>query len=454
MFTRDSISVGKLLFNVRNYRIVAQDSQKGALDKIIVEQGRKLITLAKDIVEIGLSPFDLPMVIDAEDGNGNFIMMEGNRRLTAIRLLLDPELAKNTPLHAAFVKLHNNNLDAIPKVIDCAIAPNRELAIMWGNRKHASGLDGKGTEPWTAMAKARADKDQGLSTPALDVVNFVLSNKKLDPSVRDNLMGSSFNLTTLTRLITTKELQKSVGISIENGKVKAKKDTDWTKKVLSDVVTIISTGKKDGVKWTERDIDKDDKRKSFSTEIAAAHPGVKAATKSWVVTGTPKPAPTTQNKPKKKTTPSTEDQVNLIPKDFKLLLPAGKINDIFTELKKMDVMKYRHAVSVLFRVFLEISLDEYIKKCQIKLPKDSQGKINTKLTVRLSHTLKDIKSRKLMTNEELKPINVAISCKDDLLAPNTLNAYVHSALMNPDPLNLKVKWANVQTFIERLWSVQ
>ncbi len=85
----------KLLLNVRNYRIVAQDSQKHARDAIIAEQGRKLIVLAQDIAAIGLSPFDLPMVVDAEDGNQNYVVMEGNRRLTAIQLMLDPELAKD-----------------------------------------------------------------------------------------------------------------------------------------------------------------------------------------------------------------------------------------------------------------------------------------------------------------------------------------------------------------------
>ncbi len=85
---------------------------------------------------------------------------------------------------------------------------------------------------------------------------------------------------------------------------------------------------------------------------------------------------------KSKTTPSTEDQENLIPKGFKLELPAGKINDIFVELKKLNVVTYRHSVSVLFRVFFEFTLDEFIKKRGIVLPKDGKGHVTEKIRAR------------------------------------------------------------------------
>lgn len=50
VFTQGTISVGNLILNVNNYRIVAQDSQKATRDAIIAEQGEKLVALAKDII--------------------------------------------------------------------------------------------------------------------------------------------------------------------------------------------------------------------------------------------------------------------------------------------------------------------------------------------------------------------------------------------------------------------
>src|SRR5688572_30824232 len=151
MYIRQPISLGNLLLDLSNYRIGRQTSQKAARDAIIAEQDKKLVVLAKDIVENGLNPFDLPLVIDADDGQSNFIVIEGNRRLVAITLMLKPELADGTSLHTAFKKLNKDHADSIPRVLDCMIAPTKKAGLVWINRKHQSGLEGAGTEPWTAI---------------------------------------------------------------------------------------------------------------------------------------------------------------------------------------------------------------------------------------------------------------------------------------------------------------
>ena len=162
-YIRQPISVGNLLLDVGNFRIVKQDSQPAARAAIISEEGRKLVTLAKDILMWGPSPIDLTLVIDANDGNANYFVIEGNRRLVAIQLMLKPELADGTPLHAAFKKLHKDSSDAIPKVLDCVIVPSKAAGRVWIDRKHKSNLQGAGTEPWSAISKARADAEDGIA---------------------------------------------------------------------------------------------------------------------------------------------------------------------------------------------------------------------------------------------------------------------------------------------------
>lgn len=450
-FVRQAISVGNLLLDTGNYRIVKQDSQKEARDAIIAEQGKKLVTMGKDIVKEGLNPIDLTLVYAAEDGHQNYVVIEGNRRLTAINLMLKPELADGTPLHTAFKKLNAAHADAIPKVIECVIVPSKQAGLIWINRKHQSGLEGAGTEPWSAIAKARADQDQGIARPDLDVVNFVLTNPTLNEEVRSNLQGSDFSITTLKRLVESKEMQLSAGFSLQGGKFVSDQDQERVQGILSEVVTIIATGKHDGKKFTEREIDSLEKREEFISSVASKHPKKKKAAGSWVISGKPVTIKKKPKKPTVKTTLSTEEQKNLIPASFKLELPSGKINDIFVELKHMDVISQRHAVSILFRVFFELSLDNYITKHAIQLPKDGQGRVVDKMKVRLQFVNEHVKSTKLMTAKELKPIGVAIGDENSLLAPDTLNAYVHSVWMNPDPLALKLTWLSIQLFIERTW---
>lgn len=452
MYARQVISVANLLLDVGNFRIVKRDSQREARAAVIAEQGRKLVNLAKDIIQEGVNPSDLPLVVDAGDGNQNFIVIEGNRRLTALQLLLKPELAEGTPIHASFKKLSKNHADAIPKVLDCVIVPTKRAGRVWINRKHSSGLDGAGTEPWSAMAKARADAEQGIARPELDAVNFVLLNPDLDAKVRHKLEGSSFNVTTLQRLIEAKDVQEEIGFTLRDGKLVSHQDRNRIKAILTEMVTIIASGKDNGQKFTERNVDTVEHRATFLEKLLPRNPKRKKSDTPWEISGKPKPAKLKTKTPKAKGTPSTADQPNLVPRKFRLELPAGKINDIFIELKELDVTKRRHAVSVLFRVFFELSLDDYITKHNVTLPKSHNGKPKDRLIDKLNATNTHALSTLLLNSKELKPINVAIGSKDSFLSPETLNAYVHSAWMNPDPLQLKIAWNNVQLFLERLWT--
>ena len=452
MNIRQPISIGNLLLDVKNYRIVTQDSQKEARDAIIAEQGKKLIKLATDIIQVGLSPIDLLLVMDAENGNGDYVGLEGNRRITALQLLLKPELCEGTPVHAAFKKLNKNYADSIPKVMECVIVPNRKAGLVWINRKHQSGLEGAGTEPWSAMAKARADVDEGIARPDLDAVNFVLTNPDLDPAVRKSLEGAQFNITSLKRLVETKDVQQVAGFSLQEGKLVSEYDRGRIQGILSEIVTVIATGKKtDGQPFTVRHIDSKDEREEFISSIAEKHPKKKKTNQPWRISGAPAPVKKKPQTQRSKGTASTEEQPNLIPRKFKLELPAGKINDIFVEIKELDVTKRRHAVSVLFRVFFELTLDDYITKHGVTLSKDNKGNVKTFLLHKLNVVMEHAKASSLLSEKELKPISMAVGDRHSFLSPETLNAYVHSQWMNPEPLQLKITWANVQFFVERLW---
>jgi len=450
MFLRQSVSIGNLLLDASNYRIVKQDSQKAARDAIIAEQDKKLVVLAKDIIKYGLNPFDLPLVIDADDGNHNFIVIEGNRRITAIHLMLKPELAEGTSIHTAFKRLNIDHSDSIPKVIECVIAPNKKAGFVWIERKHLSGMEGAGTEPWQAMAKARADEEEGIARADLDAVNFVLSNPNLPSQLRATLQGSKFPITTLRRLVDSKEMQQSVGISVQKGRLISDQDKGRVQAILTDIIEIVAVGKHKGQKFTERSIDSREDREKFIGEIAAKHPK-KSAPQHWQIGGSPVNVKKREGKAKKPT-PSTEEQPNLIPRPFKLELPSGKINDIFVELKTLDVVRYRHSVSVLLRVFFEMSLDDYIKKHGIQLATDKKGYLKDTLLDKLNAVTGHAKTSKLLSDKELKPIFMAIGNKNSFLSPETLNAYVHSTWMNPDPLQLKLSWGGGQLFLERLWT--
>src|SRR5438105_15852518 len=88
------IEASKLRFDLKNPRLpITPDSQREAYGQMADAQGGKLLALAKDIALYGLNPAQRFMVIPDDDTH--FIVLDANRRLTAIRALENPELVKD-----------------------------------------------------------------------------------------------------------------------------------------------------------------------------------------------------------------------------------------------------------------------------------------------------------------------------------------------------------------------
>lgn len=94
------IKIPNLMLDVDNYRIEHQDGQPQVIKAIIEEQDGKLVTLAKDIVKHGLSPIEPLLVMPANNSKTQFVVIEGNRRVTSIKLVenLTWQLARVTKL--------------------------------------------------------------------------------------------------------------------------------------------------------------------------------------------------------------------------------------------------------------------------------------------------------------------------------------------------------------------
>lgn len=377
--------------------------------------------------------------------------MEGNRRLTVINLMFDPELAKDTILYRAFTQLNKNHVETIPKMLNCVVM-DKSNALIWINRKHSNRLKGAGTEHWSSIAKARADVAQGISRPDLDVLKFVLTNPSIDQSLKNKLTKSKFKLTTLGRFIGSKEFQETIGLVIENGNILSNCDNGWLQGLLTDIVTTIATGERAGEKFTERNIDNEKDLKIFVNKIVADHPEKRESDRKWIVTGNSKVVFDSHKQPKTpsiKTTPSTENRRNLVPKKFTLNLPDGKINNIFKELKKLDVSDFRNAVSILFRVFLELSVDHFLKSQNSFRESDNE---KPRLSKKLEIAIDLLEKNGTVTKKDARLMKTQFTANDSPLATHMLHAYVHSTWMNATPDILKSTWDNAQLMIELIWA--
>src|ERR1700687_5562153 len=89
-----AIEPADLLIDIKNPRIPLEVSgQREALRALAEDQKERLVVLADHIVtHHQLNPAELPIVMRSEEQPKRYTVLEGNRRLTALRVLEAPEL--------------------------------------------------------------------------------------------------------------------------------------------------------------------------------------------------------------------------------------------------------------------------------------------------------------------------------------------------------------------------
>jgi hypothetical protein len=142
----------------------------------------------------------------------------------------------------------------------------------------------------------------------------------------------------------------------------------------------------------------------------------------------------------------------VIPKYCALRVTNAKVAEIMKELRALSVATYPHAVSVLFRVFLELSVDEYLKRHAISLTFTAPGgkEMDKKLRTKVDDAVKHMVAAGAPA-KELTGVSRALTDRHNPLHPDTLNSYVHNGFYSPTERDLTVAWDNAQPFFERLW---
>jgi hypothetical protein len=148
-----------LLIDEQNPRLSQPNKgQRDALRAIAAHQDKKLVKLAGDIVKYGVNPSELFIVIATKENPPRYIVLEGNRRLCALKGLEGPEgLSGALPAGTltALKKLSAEYLETPVDTVNCVVFKTREQAQHWLALRHTGENDGAGVVPWGAAETAR-----------------------------------------------------------------------------------------------------------------------------------------------------------------------------------------------------------------------------------------------------------------------------------------------------------
>ncbi len=206
------IELDKLLVNPKNYRFPSVKNEHQAMLTMLDSQQSKLTRLAEDIAKHGLNPTKRFPVLETE--GGKYVVLEGNRRITALKLMANPdELPGQYPYKSTFQKLHVTYKTSLSTTVECVVyqEDEREIAEIWVGLEHTGENQGVGTVTWTTRQKERFDnrRNKKLSR-AFQVLEF-LDTKKVDTS--------DVKQTNLDRLLSTPAVLEQLGIDFPGGQL-------------------------------------------------------------------------------------------------------------------------------------------------------------------------------------------------------------------------------------------
>lgn len=125
-------------------------SDREAINRLLDDGAEALINLARDMAQTGQSnPAELPIAVKA---GPKYLILEGNRRFAALKLLRDPKLADSEVHRQAFRRAAA--LGDPPASVMAYVDASREAADHWIVLRHTGDNNGRGVRRWSAQETA------------------------------------------------------------------------------------------------------------------------------------------------------------------------------------------------------------------------------------------------------------------------------------------------------------
>ena len=421
------IPLSNLDLDCENPRHGPVADQRAALARLIVDQRDKIVRIAVDIHDYGLSPAQLFIVIPGEAGR--FTVLDGNRRLAAMRILEDPRLLP-AELHTAEFIRATSEPRSHPGAVMCAVLPNRDDARPWLDRSHGGQLSGVGPIPWSSAAKYRFDPNpssRGHTASAIRVLDWLrLQLEPADP-VHANLdIVESDRVTNLGRLVGDPDIRDFIGFDFQSGIVVLNDDTSAVVRRLLTIIrdlagdtTVTQLKQKGDRRFYANKMLQDDIHRTPDSDILPEDPARDPTTDPGE---TETPATDT---PKKRRRPQTPAHP-FADVDIGPLHP--RIQQLTDEVRRLEPDKFPNAIAVLLRAIIELTVTEYLHAHGRQPGQDK------KLPTRIRDAMQTLGITD--GDARFQPLRTKLKERDSIISVPNLHQYVHNVNAVPGKSDL------------------
>lgn len=353
----------------------------------------------KQLIEAIAKDFDLPQLekLVVWNDEDNYIVLEGNRRITAYKLLIDPELCDNPKLKKFLFEQREKISISNDFSIDCIVTTDKTEGFRYIDRKHANGNNEVGwQEPEKVNYSTRRGSESWNNFLKVGVTSKV---RELDipEELKDRILGKGF-VSTFFRAITSTPAKKKYGYKIEDGILEIE-NTDFLKELKVVIFNILNKEDLHGKKIDSRTLNKKENLEDFiqsinPTDSEKVENQIKENTSSdlfgneTIEVGNRPIAVSKSESPK-----LTGIRSKPIPKglfhggDLPFKLKSSSLRLLYDELKNISVQEFPNATHDLLRSFLECSLLFYFKETNEFKNIQKAGSHNPKLGEMLTYII-------------------------------------------------------------------
>lgn len=208
--TIQEINIAELVNYFENPRHAIANSEEDTLKKLFEAVGNQyMLNLAEDVQKNGLLGNQQIVVVYAEEAN-KYVVYEGNRRVAAIKLLLNPDWFSFLDRATIDKAKRIGQLGGMPEVISCYVTDEQEAFFIM-ERLHSGEDKGRGIKQWTPREKEAFKVRQSHEKNLSYLIDFYVK-KHFDGLDITTILP----FTTIQRIFNNREIKKQIGLDISN----------------------------------------------------------------------------------------------------------------------------------------------------------------------------------------------------------------------------------------------
>lgn len=414
-------TLSQLQFDLENPRIRGMDARSDAEIISILIKSQDVMQFARSLVETGYVPAEPQICLPVEGARNKYIVLEGNRRLAAFKLLHNPALAPKQH-QAVFKRLSTRMHEGfkLPKRLRISVVPSRAQANPYILQKHAAaehfdkrwdkiqqayyviGRDPTELPPGLASPKARAEAK--VATQLFELISTLDLPQETSDFYAE---PSNFPYSALVeRTFTVKKVLALLRMEITPEDGLKTSDPDFFNKVYAEALErLLIASKEGGDQAPTRMLSTVQQQLDFISSILAsmdvaepAAPGTDdndaPERKPMVPVAPPPPNRDPQKPPPAKKAAGTRRTRGSRNGLFTPALPAvpvafTRLRQAVTEIQEIDVARFPTATAVLMRVVFELAVNHHLES-RPKWPSD-RAKFKGPIGPAFSQMLKHLK---------------------------------------------------------------